>query len=106
MDFARTYDVICVLKDFHTVIANPYGLNYLNLSGNNGMATAGSGDVLSGIIGSLLAQGYKASDAAAYGVYVHGLAGDMAKYSMGTWAITASDIIEGLKEVWKKMENE
>ena len=105
VDFARTYDVICVLKDFHTVIANPYGINYLNISGNNGMATAGSGDVLTGIIGAFLAQGYKGADAAAYGVYVHGLAGDYAKRSMGTHAITASDIIEGLKEVWIKVEN-
>lgn len=105
VDFARTYDVICVLKDFRTVIANPYGLNYMNLSGNNGMATAGSGDVLSGIIGAFLAQGYKASDAAAYGVYVHGLAGDMARVEMGAHAITASDIIEGIKEVWNKLEN-
>ncbi len=106
VDFARTYDVICVLKDFRTVTANPYGINYLNLSGNNGMATAGSGDVLTGIIGAFLAQGYKGADAAAYGVYVHGLAGDSAKRSMGTYAVTASDIIEGLKEVWIKVENE
>ena len=69
------------------------------------MATAGSGDVLTGIIGAFLAQGYKGADAAAYGVYVHGLAGDYAKRSMGTHAITASDIIEGLKEVWNKVEN-
>lgn len=105
VDFARTYDVICVLKDFHTVIANPYGMNYLNLSGNNGMATAGSGDVLTGIIGAFLAQGWKASDAAAYGVYVHGLAGDMAKQHMGTYGVTGSDIAWGIKEVWNKMEN-
>ena len=105
VDFARTYDVICVLKDFRTVIANPYGLSYLNLSGNNGMATAGSGDVLTGIIGAFLAQGYKASDAAAYGVYIHGLAGDSARLAMGTYAVTASDIIDGIKEVWNKLEN-
>lgn len=101
IDFARTYDVICVLKDFHTVTANPYGLNYLNLSGNNGMATGGSGDVLSGIIGALMAQGMKGSDAAAFGVFIHGLAGDRARDYMGTHAIMAGDIIEALKEVWK-----
>lgn len=105
VDFARTYDVICVLKDFRTVIANPYGMSYLNLSGNNGMATAGSGDVLTGIIGALLAQGLKGIDAAAFGVYMHGLAGDMARAHMGTYAVTASDIIEGMKEVWNKVEN-
>ena len=101
VDFARTYDVICVLKDFHTVTANPYGMSYLNLSGNNGMATGGSGDVLAGIIGAFLAQGMKGQDAAAYGVYIHGLAGDIARESTGTHALIASDIIEALKDVWK-----
>ncbi len=105
LDFARTYDVICVLKDFHTVIANPYGLNYLNLSGNNGMATAGSGDVLTGIIGAFLAQGFKGIDAASYGTFVHGMAGDIAQNNMGTYGVTASDIIWGIKEVWNKVEN-
>ena len=106
IEFSRTYDVICVLKDFHTIVAQPYGLNFLNLSGNNGMATAGSGDVLTGIIGALLAQGYQPSDAASYGTYIHGLAGDMAKLQMGTRGIMAMDIIEGIKEVWNKVENE
>ena len=101
VNFARTYDVICVLKDFHTVTANPYGLSFLNLSGNNGMATGGSGDVLSGIIGALLAQGVKGQDAAAYGVYIHGLAGDAARVHTGCHALIASDIIEALKDVWK-----
>lgn len=105
LEFSRDCDVICVLKDFHTVIANPFGLSYLNLSGNNGMATAGSGDVLSGMIGAFLAQGMKPLDAAAYGVFLHGLAGDVARKQMGTHAMMASDIIEGLKEVWNKMEN-
>lgn len=101
VDFARTYDVICVLKDFHTVTANPYGLSFLNLSGNNGMATGGSGDVLSGMIGAFLAQGLKGQDAAAYGVYLHGLAGDKARESTGCHGMIASDIIEALKDVWK-----
>ena len=104
IDFARKYDVICVLKDFHTLTIHPYGLSYLNLSGNNGMATGGSGDVLSGVIGALLAQGLKAGDAAAYGVYIHGLAGDKAKEYSGCHAMIASDIVEALKEVWKGTE--
>lgn len=58
-EFARTYDVVCVLKDFRTVTAVPDRLEYLNLSGNSGMATAGSGDVLSGVIAGLLAQGWR-----------------------------------------------
>lgn len=104
VDFARTYDVICVLKDFHSVTANPYGLSYLNLSGNNGMASGGSGDVLSGIIGAFLAQGMKGLSAAAYGTYIHGLAGDFARKRMGTHAMMASDLIEALKDVWKGID--
>lgn len=105
IDFARTYDVICVLKDFRTVTANPYGLSYLNLSGNNGMATGGSGDVLAGIIGAKLAQGQRGMDAASFGVYIHGLAGDYAREKMGTHSIMASDIIDALKDVWKGIDH-
>lgn len=97
--FAQTYDVICVLKDFRTVTAVPYGLSYLNLSGNDGMATAGSGDVLAGVIGSLLAQGMKPELAAPVGVYCHGLAGDAVEQVCGKRSMMASDLIEGLKEV-------
>ena len=60
--FAEKFHVTCVLKDEHTVVATPHGKTYLNLSGNHGMATAGSGDVLTGIIGSLLAQGGRRRD--------------------------------------------
>ena len=99
--FAKRFHVIFVLKDFHTVTAVSDGMTYVNLSGNNGMATAGSGDVLAGVIGSLLAQGMKAEEAAPLGVYVHGLAGDAAKEKCGVRGMMASDIIEGLKEVEK-----
>lgn len=101
IDFAKTYDVICVLKDFRTVTANPLGLTYLNLSGNNGMASGGSGDVLAGMIGAFLAQSWNCRDAAAYGVFIHGLAGDAARDKMGTHPMTASDIIESLKDIWR-----
>jgi len=104
VEFARTYDVICVLKDFHTVTANPYGLSFLNLTGNHGMATGGSGDVLAGMIGAFLAQGMKGMDASAFGVYIHGLAGDIARKNMGAHAMMASDLIDALKEVWKGIE--
>lgn len=98
--FAQTYNVVCVLKDFHTVTAVPYALGYLNLSGNNGMATAGSGDVLSGIIGALLAQGVSAELAAPLGVYIHGLAGDSAAKQNGERALIATDMIEALTDVF------
>lgn len=103
--FAAQYNVVCVLKDARTVtcVPNTSGQKnagiYLNLSGNNGMATAGSGDVLSGIIGSLMAQGLCAGDAAPLGVYLHGRAGDAAVQMTGTRSLMAPDIIEGLKPV-------
>ena len=105
IDFARTYDVICVLKDFRTVTANPFGVSFLNLSGNNGMATGGSGDALAGIIGALLAQGLKGIEASSYGVFIHGLAGNLAREKMGTHSIMASDIIDALKDVWKGIDH-
>lgn len=105
VDFARTYDVICVLKDFHTVTADPYGLSFLNLSGNNGMATGGSGDVLSGMIGAFLAQGMKGQEAAAYAVFIHGLAGDRARTHTGCHGMMASDVIEALNEIWEGIDN-
>lgn len=103
-EFARKYNVICVLKDARTVTAIPYGLTYLNCSGNNGMATAGSGDVLSGVIGGLLAQGAKPEVAASLGVYLHGLAGDEVRKVTGARGMMASDILEGLLKVWNKVE--
>lgn len=104
--FAQTYNVVCVLKDFHTVTAIPYALGYLNLSGNHGMATAGSGDVLTGVIGSFLAQGLTADLAAPLGVYIHGLAGDEAVKRCGKRALMASGLIDALPVVYAKMDEE
>ena len=98
-DFANKYNVICVLKDFRTITALPYSSVYINLSGNPGMATAGSGDVLSGIIGGLLAQGVVSEKAAGLGVYIHGLAGDEAMRKKGSYSMMADDIIDGLSYV-------
>lgn len=84
-----------VLKDARTLVAGQ-GKIYINTSGNNGMATGGSGDVLTGIIAGLLAQGMSAFEAAALGVYLHGLAGDHAMREKGVYSLMASDIIEAL----------
>lgn len=100
-EFAREYNVICVLKDARTILSIPYGRTYVNLSGNHGMSTAGSGDVLSGIIGGLLAQGAASETAASLGVYLHGCAGDKAAKKNGCYGLTASDILTGIKEVTK-----
>lgn len=103
-EFARQYNVICVLKDARTVTSIPYSQTYLNLSGNAGMAAAGSGDVLSGIIGGFVAQGMRAEFAAPFGVYVHGRAGDiMVKYT-GKRGLMASDLPEGVRRLTAQQE--
>ena len=98
-DFAGQYNVTCVLKDFHTITANAYGLCFVNLTGNNGMATAGSGDVLSGIIGALLALGVDSENAAPFGVMIHGMAGDKVIEKTGEAGLMAGDIVEGLCKI-------
>lgn len=99
-DFSEKYQVVCVLKDEHTVTALPDGKVYLNLSGNNGMATAGSGDVLSGITGSLLAQGESTEFSASMAVYLHGMAGDKMLCDTGYRGMTASDLMIGLNKIF------
>lgn len=103
-EFARQYNVICVLKDWHTVTGIPYRQTYMNLSGNNGMATAGSGDVLSGIIGGLMAQKLGGEAAAPLGVYLHGMAGDVMQKKTGSYGLMASDLITGMREVFAMLE--
>ena len=103
-EFAERYNTVCVLKDARTVTSVPGGRTYLNLSGNSGMATAGSGDVLSGVIGSLMAQGMPPEDAAPLGVYLHGLAGDHTRRRTGERGMMASDLIEGLIQVLREWE--
>lgn len=103
-EFARQYNIICVLKDEHTVTSVPYRQTYLNLSGNAGMATAGCGDVLSGVIGSLMAQGMLAEEAAPLGVYLHGKAGDVMQVRCGKAGLMASDLLEGLRCVSAELE--
>lgn len=96
---------IVVCKDARTVAACPEREKiYLNTSGNAGMATAGSGDVLAGMIAGLLAQGMDAEDAAVTGVYLHGVAGDMAASAYGERSMTASDIIEQFPKVFRVVE--
>ncbi|MCQ2370010.1 MAG: NAD(P)H-hydrate dehydratase [Paludibacteraceae bacterium] len=91
--FAREHKVIVVLKGAGTAVIDTDGTVFINTTGNSGMATAGSGDVLSGIITGLLAQGYKPYDAARLGVFLHGLAGDFAAKELSEEAMIASDII-------------
>ncbi len=92
IDMARQYNVIIVVKGHYTAVVRPTGRVYFNCTGNAGMATAGAGDVLAGMIAAFLSQGYNPEYAATLGVYVHGLAGDMAAAEFGEFGMTASDI--------------
>jgi NAD(P)H-hydrate epimerase len=100
VDFAKKNNSIVVLKGYRTVVASPDYV-YINKTGNAGMATAGSGDVLTGIIASFLAQGLEASQAAKFAVYIHGLAGDLAVRKFGKLGLTASDIIDYIPKAIK-----
>ena len=96
LEKARDHQCIIVLKGHYTFIAMPGGKAYFNTTGNPGMATAGSGDVLTGIITGLLAQHYTPEEAALFGVYLHGLAGDLAAAQKSQEALIATDIIDYL----------
>ncbi|MCF6242400.1 MAG: NAD(P)H-hydrate dehydratase [Bacteroidales bacterium] len=102
---AKEQKVIVVLKGAYSSIALPDGRCYFNSTGNPGMGTAGSGDVLTGIITSLLAQGYLPEHAAVFGVYLHGLAGDIAAKQKSMQALIAGDIIENIGAAYKKTDN-
>lgn len=99
--FAKEYEVILVLKGSRTVIATPEGKVYINVNGNPGMATAGSGDVLTGMITSFIAQGISCEKSAILGVYLHGYTGDMVANNIGEYGLIAGDIVEGLSKALK-----
>ena len=105
---ATKFGCTVVLKGAHTVVAGP-GQDvqrvYINPTGNSGMATAGSGDVLSGIIGGLLAQGVAPFEAAVAGVYIHGAAGDMAAQELGAASTVAGDIMTFVPAMIQKLRN-
>jgi NAD(P)H-hydrate epimerase len=102
---AQELGVVIVLKGAYTRVALPDGSIHFNSTGNPGMGTAGSGDVLTGIIGSLLAQGYSTSEAAILGVYIHGLAGDLVAEDHGVEMMVAGDIVEDLPKAFANVGN-
>ena len=130
-DYTEKYPVCLVCKDVRTVVAyheeyHKEGLDmikeiavrnekdiitsaeekgvYINVSGCNGMGTAGSGDVLTGVIAGMLAMGLTRRKAAQMGVYFHGIAGEKAAEEVGEHALCASDLLDGLIQVWKEIE--
>jgi len=93
-----------LLKGHYSALCTPDGKVYFNPTGNAGMATAGSGDVLTGIIAGLLAQGYSQEDASLIGMYLHGLAGDLAVRDLGQESLIASDLIEYLPKAFARIK--
>ena len=95
--------MILVLKGAHTSISSPQGDVHFNTSGNPGMATAGSGDVLLGLITGLLGRGYGSLEAAKLGVFLHGLSGDFAASQFGEESMTAGDIVDFLPDAFQML---
>ncbi|MBR2370689.1 MAG: NAD(P)H-hydrate dehydratase [Clostridia bacterium] len=104
-DFADRTGAVCLLKDRNTVVCEP-GCDdiFINTSGCSGLATAGSGDVLAGIIGALCAYGVPSAEAARLGAYVHGLAGEVASAKLSEYSVMARDIIDSLTFVFRRAE--
>lgn len=103
-EFARKHHCIVLVKGAYTTICTPEGEVYFNSTGNPGMATGGSGDVLTGILASLLGQGYDPIKAAILGTYLHGLAGDKAAGSWGEEAMLPSDLIDHIGDAYKEIK--
>ncbi len=104
LEWAEKLNVIIVLKGASTIVATPEGKAFVNPTGNPGMASGGSGDVLTGIIGGLLAMGIEPVAAAAGGVFLHGLCGDVAAKEVGEYPLTATDMIDALPFIIKSWE--
>lgn len=105
--FAERYSIVLILKGYHTIISTPKGEYFVNTTGNSGMATAGSGDVLTGLLLALLAQGYNPVTTALLGVYLHGLAGDIAIQSpdslLSMQSLIASDLPKSFGMAFKQV---
>ncbi len=101
--FAREHDLIVVLKGHRTLIAQPDGTVWVNATGNPGMATGGTGDILTGMVAGLIAQNPdRIAEAVITAVHLHGLAGDVARESMGEHSLVATDLLSGLPEAFRR----
>lgn len=102
-EFSQKYSAVVVFKQAHTTITTPVGQTFFNSTGNAGMATAGSGDVLTGIILGLLTQGYTPEVAAVMGVWLHGRAADQALNTQSVESLIATNIIEQLGSAFEHL---
>ncbi|MCY3020570.1 MAG: NAD(P)H-hydrate dehydratase, partial [Planctomycetota bacterium] len=103
MLFAERHEVIVVLKGHGTIVTDGARI-FVNPTGNPGMATGGAGDVLTGVIAALIGQGVSPFDASVLGVYLHGLAGDLAAKRLGVWSMLAGDLAEELPNAFLEHE--
>lgn len=102
-DLVVCSNAVCILKGSGTLVAAPHEKSYINTTGNPGMATGGSGDVLTGIIAALAGQGLEPVDAARAGVFIHGMAGDISAQQMGETGMTAMDIANNTALAFKQI---
>ena len=102
---ARRLQIYIILKNHYTAICCPDGHIYYNITGNSGMATAGTGDALTGILLSLLSQGYSAENACRLGCYIHGLAGDIAAEKYTEEGMNVMDLIQTIPDAIKELKN-
>lgn len=102
--FSRAWNTVLVLKGYETTVFLPGGECYINSTGNDGMAKGGSGDVLTGLIGSLMAQGLSPADAALAGVYLHGLAGDLTAGELGRRSMQPTDLSARFTEAFRRVK--
>ena len=103
---ARKFNAVSLLKGPSTLISNPQGMNFINPTGDFALATAGTGDVLTGIIGSLLCQGMGLTEAAACGAYIHGFSSDIISKSTSKTSLVATDLFEGIQKVFLEIEKQ
>lgn len=106
VEISNKYNCVTVLKSHRTVVVTPDGRKYINTTGNNSMAKAGSGDVLSGMISGLVAQGMDIFEASSLAVYLHGLCGDFAKEKLTEYSVMAEDLISFIPNAIKYLQTE
>lgn len=104
LEVVKKFGFVSVLKGASTLVTEPSGQTYINPTGTWALATAGTGDILTGIIGALLAQGLSLVDAAVAGVFIHGLASDIMVQKTSKTSQIATDLLDGLKEVFLQIE--
>jgi len=106
LEFAKKHKILVVLKGANTIVSSGEGKSYINTSGNPGMATGGTGDVLTGLVTSMIAQGYSSLDATLIGVFIHGLAGDIALQTSSVESLIAGDLIDNFGSAFRQVKGQ